>query len=573
MPIGTKRLGCYGKHADEDVEEDISIESRESFSDPRVQCVLLFGGHNAESEAYSNTLHLATVENIATSYINLNQLQLDERSQQEKSKRSDCPSSSDDSDSETVETTSAARNRRKGISELQKEEIRKKNSVKWRVVATHGKIPPERYRHSATVVRHKTGSRDKVGKGGGSVACSLVVYGGLGRGNLPCNDVYILDLDTLEWRELLPASQAAKMSWPMNGLYGHCALPLHIKGMWAKHGETDGDEEGEDVFGNVHLSAAARMAASTAGMRKARQQQHKPALTRGSTFDEFGEIDTYLTPEEEANLFQDVLIVYGGSGGDGGNHDLNKRNNTLNHQVDDEDEEDLDSQIRHAKSSGTSHTTKCLDLTTGEWRELNGSIAYPSARVNHTMALVRGWAPGNPERVAIQVGDQHHMTSMPPAPMLGSSKSRRGGQASKFHGGDAAPEEEKGNEQEQDACAVVFGGSSMSMCVPDAWCLDLKWRVPGVLGFDSNAASRTRDALRESIEWANRTQYEAATGAAKHLYAAMHHADHEHPGALHVPDPEAKGGTHIDLDLDRNYDTTHMRMTSTQPSLRSNRRV
>ena len=207
----------------------------------------------------------------------------------------------------------------------------------------------------------------------------------------------------------------------MNGLYGHCALPLHIKGMWAKHGETDGDEEGEDVFGNVHLSAAARMAASTAGMRKARQQQHKPALTRGSTFDEFGEIDTYLTPEEEANLFQDVLIVYGGSGGDGGNHDLNKRNNTLNHQVDDEDGEDLDSQIRHAKSSGTSHTTKCLDLTTGEWRELNGSIAYPSARVNHTMALVRGWAPGNPERVAIQVGDQHHMTSMPPAPS-GSSK-------------------------------------------------------------------------------------------------------------------------------------------------------
>ena len=49
-------------------------------------------------------------------------------------------------------------------------------------------------------------------------------------------------------------------------------------------------------------------------------------------------------------------------------------------------------------------------------------------------------------------------------------------------------------DEEVDACAVVFGGSSISMCLPDTWCLDLKWRVAGVKGFDSHATSRTRDA-------------------------------------------------------------------------------
>lgn len=589
-----KRLGRIHNHQSPDADggDDGSLTSGEVKSDPRVQCVLLFGGHNADSEAYSNTVHLATVENIATSFIHLNQLQQEERQEREKSKGDNNGDSSDESESEATETGSAAMKKRRGISELQKEEIRKHNSIKWRVVPTHGTPPPERYRHSATVVRHKRCDKDRGGRGG-STACSLVVYGGLGRGNIPCNDVYILDLDSLEWIELTPTTSAAKKTWPVNGLYGHCGLPMHLKGMWARNGETDGEEEDEDVFGNIPLSAAARLAASTAGMHKEKEEQQ--ALTRGGAFGAFGEKNARLTPEESANMFQDVLLVYGGSGGNGGrnghgreknmnalymayDHKIEARNvaasDALHHQEIDErefEDTDIESQIKHAKSSGTTHVTKCLDLTTGEWRELTGSITYPSARVNHSMALVKGWAPGNPARIAIRVGDQHHMTSMPPAPELGSSGKAGSGHIWKSSDMAAAARDIKGggagdgeHERDQDTCAVVFGGSSVSMCLPDAWCLDLKWRVAGVKGFDSHASSRTRDALRESIEWASRTQYTTAGGAARHLHAAMHHAEHEHHDEVHMADPNVKRGTHIDLDLDENYDTTHMRMTGAQ---------
>ena len=184
------------------------------------------GGHNADSEAYSNSVHLATVENIATSYINLNQLLQEETADKERQrKEAGADSSDDDTATDATDAASAAK-KNKGASELQKEAICKQNSVKWRVMSTHGKPPPERYRHSATVVRHKISSKGEGGGKGGSVACSLVVYGGLGRGNVPCNDVYILDLDTLEWRELTPSTPAASDTWPVNGLYGHCALPM-----------------------------------------------------------------------------------------------------------------------------------------------------------------------------------------------------------------------------------------------------------------------------------------------------------------------------------------------------------
>ena len=65
-------------------------------------------------------------------------------------------------------------------------------------------------------------------------------------------------------------------------------------------------------------------------------------------------------------------------------------------------------------------------------------------------------------------------------------------------------------------CAVVYGGSSLAMCSPEAWVLDMKWRVPGVHGFDTTAKSRTRTALHESIEWSQRTEYpkESALGDA-----------------------------------------------------------
>ena len=108
--------------------------------DPRVQCILLFGGHNADSEAYSNSVHLATVENIATSYINLNQLLQEEKADKERQrKEAGADSSDDDTATDATDAASAAK-KNKGASELQKEAIRT-DSVKAGVTTVS---PPER---------------------------------------------------------------------------------------------------------------------------------------------------------------------------------------------------------------------------------------------------------------------------------------------------------------------------------------------------------------------------------------------------------------------------------------------
>ena len=162
-------------------------------------------------------------------------------------------------------------------------------------------------------------------------------------------------------------------------------------GMWARNGETDGDEEDEDVFGNVPLSAAARMAASSAGRQGGKAQSQ--LLTRGGEFGAFGEKKNHLTPEEDANSFQDMLLVYGGSGGEGGHHGKKKKkkhslymaydhknqlknvedsNALKNQEESDNTREDLRA-IKHA--SQTSHVTKCLDLITGEWRSSTAALS------------------------------------------------------------------------------------------------------------------------------------------------------------------------------------------------------
>ena len=90
----------------------------------------------------------------------------------------------------------------------------------------------------------------------------------------------------------------------------------------------------------------------------------------------------------------------------------------------------------------------------------------------------------------------------------------------------------------------------------------------GVLGFDSNAASRTGTRY-ESIEWANRTMrlLPERPSTCMQLCTTLIMST---PGTARTG-PRSQGRTHIDLDLDRNYDTTHMRMTSTQPSQKQRR--
>ena len=560
-----RRLGRIHNHeaVDPDDEEDYK-------PDPRVQSVMLFGGYNNEHEAYSNTVHMATVENIASSYINLNQMIQDERAML---KREEGVSDSD-SDSESADPSVKSKKNPGGdvAWQLQKEMIKQQNAIKWRGVETTGTPPCPRYRHSATIVRKRKEEHHHPLAGRQSEGCALVVFGGLGRGNVPLNDVHVLDLDTLEWRTVTGPEE----SWPAHGLFGHTAIPHAIRGMWLKRSETEGEVEDDDVFGNIPLSAAARLAARAAGASK-KGATKEDGLLPGT--EAFGEAANHLSPEEEMSMYQDVLIVYGGSGGsaeDNAKKYRTKKAGLVRHYVnhvppvhgpehcpDDEEEVPLSLEMREkvARESGASHKTRVLDITTGEWRELHGSITYPSQRVNHSIALVNGWAPGNPARVAIRVGEAHHMNSLPPAPELGSPK-KEGAEGTAVNVGGPPPAWSTGGaDEEKDSCAVIFGGSSLAMCPPDAWVLDLRWRVAGVKGFDSHATSRTRDALSQSIEWAKRTQY--ATGSNRHLNAAMgHHENH----TLHMAAEGAgRAGTRIDLELDPNYSTLNQRMTSSAP--------
>lgn len=573
-----KRLGRIHNHQSIDPDDDEDLKP-----DPRVQSVMLFGGFNNEHEAYSNTVHLATVENIASSYINLNQMVQDERAMLNKEEGGDTDS---DSGSESADPSVKSKKGSGGDAawQLQKEMIKQQNAIKWQVVQTTGTPPSPRYRHSATIVRKRKEEahhHHHTLAGRQSESCTLVIFGGLGRGNVPMNDVHILDLDTLHWTNLTGSDD----TWPSHGLFGHTAIPHAIKGMWLKRSETEGEVEDDDVFGNIPLSAAARMAARAAGASK--KGSIKDASLLPGT-EAFGESSNALAPEEEMSMYQDVLIVYGGSGGseeDNAARYRTKKAGLVRHYVNhvppdhgpehypDEEEEiplDLETREKVARESGASHVTRVLDLTTGEWRELHGSISYPSQRVNHSIALVNGWAPGNPARIPIRVGEAHHMNSLPPAPELGSTK--KSGAADGDVGATAGtavntrgpPSPALGADDEgdeRDSCAVIFGGSSLAMCPPDAWVLDLKWRVAGVKGFDSHATSRTRDALTQSIEWSKRTQY--ATGSTRHLKAAMHH--HESHTLHMAADGTGRDGTHIDLELDPNYSTLNHRMTSSGP--------
>ena len=69
------------------------------------------------------------------------------------------------------------------------------------------------------------------------------------------------------------------------------------------------------------------MAASSAGRQGGKAQSQ--LLTRGGEFGAFGEKKNHLTPEEDANSFQDMLLVYGGSGGEGGHHGKKKKKHSL----------------------------------------------------------------------------------------------------------------------------------------------------------------------------------------------------------------------------------------------------
>lgn len=100
-----------------------------------------------------------------------------------------------------------------------------------------------------------------------------------------------------------------------------------------------------------------------------------------------------------------------------------------------------------------------LDLMTHNWRRIRTGFAFPSARNNHSAAVIYGWAPSNTL----------------PSSHLGSSV---GGASS---------------------AVVVFGGVNSVMCASDTWALDLKWRPPGVDAYDGNINEKVDEEVLHQV--------------------------------------------------------------------------
>ena len=178
-------------------------------------------------------------------------------------------------------------------------------------------------------------------------------------------------------------------------------------------------------------------------------------------------------------------------------------------------------------TAGCSYATLVFDLQRNEWRKLQGSITYPSQRVNHAACVIEGWAPGNPPRAAIPVVGSNAGTALalPPAPTFGATCGGGGtGATGSSSETDITAFTSKvlavapgvtnsdylnaiyfadftGADRGSRRSGLIFGGSSMSMCAPDSWTLDLEWRWPGFAGFDENAKTRTDAFLQNETKW------------------------------------------------------------------------
>jgi hypothetical protein len=109
------------------------------------------------------------------------------------------------------------------------------------------------------------------------------------------------------------------------------------------------------------------------------------------------------------------------------------------------------------------------------WRRVPTGYAFPSARANHSAALVQGWAP-------------LHDT---PSAVIGAD-----GKATSAHGiavQGVRPQAGGGNS----VCAVIFGGLDSIQCASDTWALDLKWRKSGVEQYDISVTNQEARILQQ----------------------------------------------------------------------------
>lgn len=113
--------------------------------------------------------------------------------------------------------------------------------VTWRTIVTKGKPPRGRYLHTATYVQIRQSNvvdiksdvdnenKPKLG------ANNLIIYGGLGKGHKPLNDVFSLDLDTFTWTQLQdPMDLLNQQNYhasddipPVSGVYSHVAFAVN----------------------------------------------------------------------------------------------------------------------------------------------------------------------------------------------------------------------------------------------------------------------------------------------------------------------------------------------------------
>ena len=548
------------------------------------ECVVLFGGFCRERESYSNSVHICLVKDLAKAHRKTqNSLQ---------------------GEGDDKRHNLASRDGGTGV-------------VTWRVLDTTGRAPPPRYRHSASVLRHSDGRTQ-----------SLVIHGGLGKGNVPLSDVYSLNLNTLRWKKVpkpkhqepiglyLGGGMESQAHWPAP-VFGHSAVAMGREGYYDDYPADEEEETEEEGHlyqnntgtgannnnsnnNNTHTGGSRNRNRTPADSRRGSAVPNNPhanplsasigaiggpyhggmhGTNRNAAIEDVirkhDQISSTLRSDDtDNNPISDLLVVYGGTGGgtsvkekkvqpahhvhhqhtehktegmhygnvrkggdeygvdgaDGQQKKHSKKHMTRDERAwngpkvgeiveldtlykdkikkgglsrkggydsNDEDEDDGDGndngnshedKIKNARGQGTRQTTLALDLQTGVWRVLNPSVEFPSQRCNHTFAFIENWSPGNPARQAIQAGG-------------GVGVGVMGGLQKGGTGGAFGEGEGEGDQPSSSCCALVFGGSSLGMCAPEVWALDLHWRWPGIEGFQNNMKEQIHNAMLHTEQW------------------------------------------------------------------------
>jgi hypothetical protein len=427
------------------------------------ECVILFGGYSKEKNTLSNTVHICPTSEILTSLQQLTEAFASGR---------------------TLPEYEAC--------------------VNWRVLKTKGRAPPARYRHAASLVSGNYGNDQMVITGGIIQTDEVPVAS---------NDVYSLDLFSLSWTRLFDGSRVIPDDLTPPPLYGHVSCSII--------GSINNDEDDDAIIPELFNSTNSdKMNVIIYGGCRSMSRATAACIRHVYSFDMINrtwrKINTgYVFPPERFS--HAVAVVQGWApsyefplpnnydSNEAISHALNVSavpvSNTplggtagINSGMFGQAAQPVDTTIEKSLTkptdtygrSGVKPVIRSPSRSPSRQHHHRGSHLYES---NDAKMLRSSFSPSkriSPRKVG-NAQENATATTSPGNANFGA------GQGQKF-----APSASR-----QPICAVIFGGVSQTICSPDTWCLDLRWRSAGVAQFDQSIRNRLSNYIHDHLGGTN----------------------------------------------------------------------